>query len=60
MCNLYSQTKPQTAMTDLFKAKDHLGNLPSLPATSFAEYHPTEKEEKGPEVGDLFGGEPRS
>ena len=32
MCNLYSQTKPQEAMRQLFNAKDLLGNQPSLPA----------------------------
>lgn len=32
MCNLYSNTMPQDAMRNVFRAKDRLGNQPSLPA----------------------------
>lgn len=33
MCNLFSVTKGQSAIRDLFAVKyDHAGNLPSLPA----------------------------
>jgi putative SOS response-associated peptidase YedK len=33
MCNLYSVTKGQSAIRDLFRAShDHTGNLPLLPA----------------------------
>src|SRR5690606_27099527 len=31
MCNLYSQTRPQEAMRQLFGAVDRLGNLPPQP-----------------------------